>query len=261
MTEEETVIAPPGEGENTVPDSLTEVPNHVALIMDGNGRWANARGLPRTEGHRAGEKVLLDTVAGAVEAGVPYVSAYAFSTENWNRSPQEVRFLMGYSRDVIRRHTDTLHEWNVKVRWLGRKPRLWKSVIKEIERAQEITKDNTGTTLALAINYGGRAELADAARSLALEVEQGKRKASSIGEKALASHLYAPDIPDVDLMIRTSGEARISNFLLWQLAYAELMVVPQPWPDFGRESLWDCMLDFQNRERRFGGAVDAVAAQ
>lgn len=259
MRDDPTRISPPGEGIDRVPPQLDSVPRHVALIMDGNGRWANARGLPRTEGHRAGEKVLLDTVAGAVEAGVPYVSAYAFSTENWNRSPAEVRFLMGYSRDVIRRNTDTLHAWNVRVQWLGRRPRLWKSVLKEIERAQELTRNNTGTTLLLAINYGGRAELADAAKTLALEVEAGTRKASSIGVKALASRLYAPDVPDVDLMIRTSGEARISNFLLWQVAYAELMFVPDPWPEFGRKRLWECLLDYGNRNRRFGGAVDAVS--
>lgn len=255
---EENRIAGPGEGVDIAPAGLRKIPDHIALIMDGNGRWANARGLPRTEGHRAGEKVLLDTIAGAVEVSVPYLSAYAFSTENWNRSPAEVKFLMGYSRDVIRRHTDTLDDWNVRVQWIGRRPRLWKSVLREIERAEELTKDNTGTTLLLAINYGGRAEIADAARALALEVESGKRKASSIGEKAVASHLYRPNAPDVDLMIRTSGESRISNFLLWQMAYAELMFVPEPWPDFGRKRLWECMLDFQSRDRRFGGAVDKV---
>lgn len=252
-------VPPPGEGGRQVPTDLTKIPTHIGLIMDGNGRWANARGLPRTEGHRAGERVLLDTVAGAVEAGVPYVSAYAFSTENWSRPPSEVKFLMGYSRDVIRRNAETLNSWNVRVRWIGRRQRLWKSVLKEIERAEELTKNNTGTTLTLAINYGGRAEIADAARSLAQEVEQGKRKASSINEKAFARHLYAPDIPDIDLLIRTSGESRVSNFMLWQLAYAEIMVVPQPWPDFGREALWDAMRAFQNRDRRFGGAVDQPA--
>lgn len=251
-------VAPPFEGQTLFPKTVQKIPNHIGLIMDGNGRWANARGLPRTEGHKAGEKVLLDVVAGAVEAGVPYVSAYAFSTENWNRSPSEVKFLMGYSRDVIRHNTDLLHEWNVKVRWVGRRGRLWKSVLTEIERAEEKTKNNTGTTLVLAINYGGRAELADAAKRLALDVENGKRKASSINEKTLARYLYAPDIPDIDLLIRTSGEARISNYMLWQLAYAELMVVPEPWPQFSREGLWAAMEEFQNRDRRFGGATDKV---
>lgn len=255
-------LAAPGHGVSTVPEGLLgHVPRHVAVIMDGNGRWANARGLPRTEGHKAGELSLMDTVAGAAEAGVKYLSMYAFSTENWKRSPAEVRFLMGYSRDVIRKHTDRLDSWNVRVRWVGRAPRLWKSVIKELQVAEEKTKNNTGTQLLLCVNYGGRAEIADAARSLAQEVAEGKRKASSIKEADLASHLYAPDTPDVDLLIRTSGEARISNFLLWQLAYAELDFVPQAWPDFGREQLWERLEAFRSRDRRYGGAVDAVPTE
>lgn len=252
-------LAAPGAGADRVPQHLLgNVPAHVAVIMDGNGRWANARGLPRTEGHKAGELALMDTVAGAVEAGVKHLSMYAFSTENWRRSPSEVRFLMGYSRDVIRLHTDRLNEWGVRVRWVGRKPKLWKSVLKELRRAEEITRNNTATELLLCVNYGGRAELADAARDLALEVEAGTRKASSIGEKALASHLYVPDAPDVDLLIRTSGEARVSNFLLWQLAYAELDFIGLPWPEFGRKQLWNRLEEFQNRERRYGGATDLV---
>lgn len=250
----------PGAGRTVVPPHLLgHVPEHVAVIMDGNGRWANARGLPRTEGHRAGELALMDTVAGAVEAGVKYLSMYAFSTENWKRSPEEVRFLMGYSRDVIRKHTDRLDEWGVRVRWVGRRPRLWKSVLKELRVAEERTKNNTKTELLLCINYGGRAEITDAARALAEEVAAGTRKASSIKEADLASHLYAAQAPDVDLLIRTSGESRISNFLLWQLAYAELDFVPQAWPEFGREQLWERLIAYRERERRYGGAVDAVA--
>ena len=250
-------LAAPGQGHAKVPPELLgNVPKHVALIMDGNGRWANARGLPRTEGHKAGELSLMDTVAGAVEAGVKYLSMYAFSTENWRRSPSEVRFLMGYSRETIRRHTDRLGEWGVRVRWVGREPRLWKSVIKELRVAEEKTKHNTKTQLLLCVNYGGRAEIADAARALAEEVAAGKRKASSIGEAALASHLYLPDTPDVDLLIRTSGEQRISNFLLWQLAYAELDFVETAWPDFGRAQLWERLIAYGKRNRRFGGAVD-----
>ncbi len=252
-------LAAPGEGLHTVPSALLgHVPRHVAVIMDGNGRWANARGLPRTEGHKAGELSLMDTVAGAAEAGVPYLSMYAFSTENWRRSPSEVRFLMGYSREVIRKHTARLDSWNVRVRWVGRRPRLWKSVVKELQQAERITRGNTGTQLLLCVNYGGRAEIADAARALAQEVAEGRRKASSIREVDLAHHLYLPDAPDVDLLIRTSGESRISNFLLWQLAYAELDFVPEPWPEFGREQLWERLLAFRERERRYGGAVDAV---
>lgn len=252
-------LAPPGGGAVKVPPSLVgNAPDHVAVIMDGNGRWANARGLPRTEGHKAGELSLMDTVAGAVEAGVPYLSMYAFSTENWRRSPAEVRFLMGYSRDVIRKHTDRLNEWGVRVRWVGRRPRLWKSVLAELRVAEEKTRHNQATELLLCINYGGRAEITDAARSLAEEVAAGRRKASSIKEADLTSHLYAPGAPDVDLLIRTSGEQRISNFLLWQLAYAELDFTPDPWPEFGRQQLWQRLLAYRNRERRYGGAVDAV---
>lgn len=253
-------LAPPGKGLHTVPPELGgNVPRHVAVIMDGNGRWANARGLPRTEGHKEGELSSMDTAAGAVEAGVKYLSMYAFSTENWKRSPSEVRFLMGYSREVIRRHVDRLNDWGVRVRWVGRAPRLWKSVIRELKVAEEKTKNNTTMQLLLCINYGGRAEIADAARSLAQEVAEGKRKASSIGEAALASHLYIPDVPDVDLLIRTAGEQRISNFLLWQLAYAELDFVNLAWPDFGREELWECLASYAQRKRTFGGAVDLVA--
>lgn len=250
-------IPPPGGGATRFPSAeVGRGPRHIAVIMDGNGRWANAQGLPRTEGHKAGELALMDTVAGAVEAGTGYLSAYAFSTENWRRSPEEVRFLMGYSRDTIRRRARELHSWGVRVRWSGRRPKLWKSVIKEIEAAEELTKDNTGLQLILAVNYGGRAELADAARKLAEEVAAGKRSASSITPRSLGSALYLPDVPDVDLLIRTSGEQRISNFMLWQLAYAELDFVHTPWPEFGRDELWERIHAFSSRARRFGGAVD-----
>lgn len=253
-------IPGPGQGQRRVSSTVCQVaPRHIAVIMDGNGRWANSRGLPRVEGHRAGEVALMDTVAGAQEAGVKYLSMYAFSTENWNRSPAEVRFLMGYSRDVIRRRIHQLNQWNVRVRWLGRTPRLWKSVIRELQDAEEITRDNTGTQLLLCVNYGGRAEIADAARELAEQVEQGKIRAKSVNETTLSRRLYAPDVPDVDLLIRTSGERRLSNFLLWQMAYAEFDFVTTPWPEFGREQLWQSILDFASRDRRFGGAADAVA--
>lgn len=243
-------IAPPAAASA---DVVAAAANHVAVIMDGNGRWATERGLVRTEGHRAGELALMDTVAGAVSAGVKYLSMYAFSTENWKRSPAEVRFLMGYSRDVIRRRAAQLNDWNVKIRWVGRQPKLWKSVIKELRAAELLTEQNTGTQLLLCVNYGGRAEIADSARKLAEEVQAGRRSASSINERALARTLYAPDVPDVDLLIRTSGEKRLSNFLLWQCAYAEFDFVETPWPEFGREALWDSLLAFAGRERRFGG--------
>ncbi|OKL47481.1 isoprenyl transferase [Boudabousia liubingyangii] len=231
---------------------------HVAIIMDGNGRWANQQGLPRVAGHQAGEYALMDTIAGAIEAGVKVLSVYAFSTENWRRSPSEVRFLMGYSRNVLRARRDQLDEWNVRVRWSGRKPRLWKSVLKELMAAEEQTKDNTGLTLVMNLNYGGRAELADATRLIAERVARGELKPEGITEDTLARSLYLPDLPDVDLLVRTSGEQRLSNYLLWQCAYAEMMFVPEAWPDFGRQSLWRVLDEFTHRERRFGGAVDRV---
>ena len=254
---------PPGQGPQVPtfagPDRLP-VPEHVAIIMDGNGRWANARGLPRTAGHQAGEDALMDTIAGAIEAGVKVLSVYAFSTENWRRSPAEVRFLMGYSRDVLRARCDELDEWNVRVRWSGRRPKLWKSVIHELERAERITGDNTGLTLVMNLNYGGRAELADAARSLGQAVARGEVNPDRISERTLAKYLYLPDLPDVDLLIRTSGEQRLSNYMLWQVAYAECAFTSRPWPEFGREALWQMIDSYTRRDRRFGTAVDCPAS-
>ena len=231
------------------------VPKHVAVVMDGNGRWANKRGLTRTEGHRAGEPALLDVVAGAIEAGVSHLTAYAFSTENWNRSPEEVRFLMGFNRDVLRRRRDQLNEWNVRIRWIGRKTRLWPSVVRELEQAQELTKNNTGLTLTMAVNYGGRQEIVDAAQSL---VDLGsKRPGLKVTEKLLGKNLYQPQMPDVDLLIRSSGEMRLSNYLLWEASYAELIFRQELWPEFSRELLWECLSEYSNRSRRFGKAVDS----
>ncbi len=256
------LIAAPGRGPNTVPAAAKQAPpTHIAVIMDGNGRWANARGLARTEGHRAGELALMDTVAGAVEAGVKYVSMYAFSTENWNRSPAEVSFLMGYSRRMIRRRAQELNEWGVRIRWVGREPKLWKSVIRELRAAEELTADNEGTQLLLCVNYGGRAEIADAARKIAEDVAAGRLSPKRITEKTLAKRLYLPDVPDVDLLIRTSGEQRISNFLLWQVAYAELDFVDVLWPEFTREELWERLVAYGRRHRRFGGAVDLIEGE
>src|SRR5690606_28097966 len=184
---------PSGEGPPPVPPEL--VPRHVAIVMDGNGRWANARGLPRTAGHEAGEAALLDVVAGAIEIGVKYVSAYAFSTENWKRSPEEVRCLMGFNRDVLRRRRDTMHDWGVRVRWAGRRPRLWRSVIKELETAEELTRDNDVCTLTMCVNYGGRAELADAAREVAREVAAGRLDPARVAERTLARVRAAADLP------------------------------------------------------------------
>jgi undecaprenyl diphosphate synthase len=222
--------------------------------MDGNGRWAKERGLPRTAGHEAGEHSLFDLVEGAIELGVQWVSAYAFSTENWRRSPEEVRFLMGFNRDVIRRRRDEMHDLGVRVRWAGRRPRLWRSVIAELEEAERLTKRNKTLTLTMCVNYGGRAEIADAARLLALDVAAGKVNPDKVDERVLAKYLDEPDMPDVDLFLRTSGEQRTSNFLLWQSAYAELVFVPELWPDVDRRVLWRACQDYADRDRRYGGA-------
>lgn len=232
------------------------VPKHVAIVMDGNGRWANQQGLTRIEGHKAGEAALLDVVAGAIQAGVTHLSVYAFSTENWKRSPDEVRFLMGFNRDVLHRRRDQLNEWDVRVRWAGRKPKLWRSVIEELQFAEELTKKNKTLTLTMCVNYGGRTEIADAVRSLAIDVASGKISAAKISETTIARHLYIPDMPDVDLFVRSSGEQRTSNFLLWQSAYAEMVFLNQLWPAFSRTDLWEAIEQYINRDRRFGGAVD-----
>jgi len=245
---------PSGAQPPSLPSEL--VPHHVAMVMDGNGRWANQRGLPRTKGHEAGEAALLDVVAGAIEVGVTHLSAYAFSTENWKRSPDEVRFLMGFNRDVIRRRRDQLHEWGVRMRWVGRRPRLWGSVIKELETAQDLTRDNTGLTLYFCVNYGGRAEIADAVQRIAEQVQRGKLRPGSIDEKTIARHLPEPDMPDVDLFVRSSGEQRTSNFLLWQSAYAEMVFQDTLWPDYDRRHLWQAIQMYAERDRRYGGAVD-----
>ncbi|HUV47801.1 MAG TPA: isoprenyl transferase [Actinomycetes bacterium] len=230
------------------------VPRHVAVVMDGNGRWAKARGLPRTDGHKAGEAALFDLVEGAIEIGVKYVSAYAFSTENWKRSPDEVRFLMGFNRDVIRRRRDAMNAMGVRVRWAGRRRRLWKSVIDELESAEQLTRNNDVLTLTMCVNYGGRAEIADAASAVAHEVAEGRLDPSKVNERTLARYLDEPDLPDVDLFIRSSGEQRISNFLLWQSAYAELVFLDELWPDVDRRHLWKAIEQYAARDRRYGGA-------
>jgi len=234
------------------------VPKHVAVIMDGNGRWANARGLPRTAGHEAGEEVLLDVVAGAIEVGITHISAYAFSTENWKRSPAEVRFLMGFNRDVLRRRRDQMHQWGVRVRWAGRRPKLWKSVINELETAEELTQHNSTLTLTMCVNYGGRAEIADAARMIAHDVVAGDLSAQHISERTIARYLDEPDLPDVDLLWRTGGEKRASNFLIWQAAYAELIFTQKAWPEVDRRDLWQAVVEYARRDRRYGAAIDQI---
>ncbi|MFW0112230.1 isoprenyl transferase [Rothia sp. CCM 9416] len=256
-----TVIKPPAHPSGVVAPAIPSkfVPQHVAVVMDGNGRWANERGLPRNEGHRAGEAALLEVVAGAIEMGIPYISAYAFSTENWRRSPDEVAFLMRFSSEVLERQLETLKSWGVRIRWAGRRPKLWKSVISLLERCEEETKNNTLCTLTMCVNYGGRAEIADAAALLAEDLASGKLKAKHINEKIFQRYLDEPDLPDVDLFLRTSGEQRISNFLLWQSAYAEMVFMNVLWPDVNRLTLWQAVQEYASRDRRYGGAVDKVS--
>jgi undecaprenyl diphosphate synthase len=232
------------------------VPKHVAIVMDGNGRWANQRGLPRTVGHEQGESSLFDVVEGAIEVGVRWLSAYAFSTENWKRSPEEVRFLMGFNRDVIRRRRDEMHAMGVRVRWAGRRPRLWRSVIRELEIAEELTKNNRVLTLTMCVNYGGRAEIGDAAAALARDVAAGRVNPARVDERVLARYLDEPAMPDVDLFVRSSGEQRTSNFLLWQSAYAEMVFQNTLWPDYDRRTLWAAIEEYASRDRRYGGAQD-----
>jgi trans,polycis-polyprenyl diphosphate synthase len=231
------------------------IPHHVAIIMDGNGRWAKQRGLARTEGHKRGEAALFDVIEGAIELGIKNLSAYAFSTENWNRSPDEVRWLMNFNRDVIHRRRDQFVEMGVRVRWVGRRPRLWRSVINELEYAEQLSRDNDLINLFFCVNYGGRAEIADAAAAIAADVAAGRVKPEKINEKIFSRYLYKPDMPDVDLVLRSSGELRLSNFLIWQAAYAEYVTLDTLWPDFDRRHLWyGCEL-FAQRDRRFGGAI------
>ena len=227
------------------------VPAHVGVIMDGNGRWAQQRGLPRNAGHEAGEAALFDTVEGALELGLGWLTVYAFSTENWKRPPSEVRFLMNFNRDLLLRRGDELHERGVRVRFIGRRDRpVPGRLVEMIEQTERLTARNTRMTLQVAFNYGGRAELVDAARRVAEDAASGKL--GRVTEKSIQARMYEPDAPDVDLLIRTSGEQRLSNFLLWEAAYAELVFTETLWPDFGRADLRAAVEEFQRRQRRFG---------
>ena len=231
-----------------------QIPNHVAIVMDGNGRWAKKRGLARTAGHEAGEAALFDVVQGAIQIGVKELSAYAFSTENWRRTPDEVRFLMGFNRDVLRRRRDDMNNLGVKIQWVGRPQRLWGSVIKELQEAEELTKKNKVLTLNMCVNYGGRSELVDAVQSIAKEVSKRKLKPEQINEKIISKHLYSPKMSDVDLFLRSSGEQRTSNFLPWQSVYAEMVFMDILWPDVDRTTLWKAIEIYAERDRRFGKA-------
>ncbi len=226
---------------------LTRVPSHVACVMDGNGRWAQERGLKRTDGHAAGEEALLDSVHGALELGVSWLTVYAFSTENWRRPTDEVRYLMGFNESLLIRRRDELNDLGVRIRFIGRRDwRVPKRLIRRMNESVELTKGNSKLTLTIAFNYGGRAELVDAVKQLQAE-------GVAVSEKAIEERLYDPEMPEVDLWVRTSGEHRISNFLIWQAAYAELVFTEAFWPDFRRQHLADAVAEYQNRERRFGG--------
>jgi undecaprenyl diphosphate synthase len=230
------------------------LPRHIAIIMDGNGRWARARGLPRIEGHRRGDRSVRAVIETCGELGIPYLTLYTFSAENWRRSTEEVQGLMRLIERVARREIHELHEKGVRVRVLGRVDELPASLRAELERDVALTRENTGLTLNLAINYGGRTEIVDAARVLAQRVRDGKLDPDRITEADLGAALYQPDTPDPDLMIRTGGEYRLSNFLLWQSAYAELWITETLWPDFGRAQFMEAIVAYQRRERRFGAA-------
>lgn len=235
------------------------LPGHVALIMDGNGRWANRQGLPRNAGHEAGEAALFDTVEGALEIGLTDLTVYAFSTENWRRPPSEVRFLLGFNESLLLRRADDLDDRRVRVRFIGGRGRpVPKRLVRLIEETEALTARHRRLTLRIAFNYGARAELAEAADRAAQDVAAGRL--ATVDEVALARRLADPDMPDVDLLVRTSGEQRISNFLLWQAAYAELAFVDTLWPDFDRHALAEAIALYQGRERRFGTAVDTPVA-
>jgi undecaprenyl diphosphate synthase len=229
---------------------LKRIPRHIACVMDGNGRWAQAQDLPRTEGHKAGEHSLFEVVDGCLDAGVEWLTVYAFSTENWRRPKDEVKFLINFNEEILFRRRDELNERGVRIRFVGRRDwRVPKRLIKRMDEAAELTKNNRKLTFTIAFNYGGRAEIVDAVREIAAKGVAP----SKITEKTIAQHLYDPEMPDPDLCIRTSGEFRISNFLLWQLAYSELLFTETPWPAFRREQLFDAIQEYQDRERRFGG--------
>ena len=256
MAKNKKIVAPTAHWTGAKPPKLKadQIPNHVAVVMDGNGRWAKERGMPRTAGHEAGEASLLDMVHGAIEIGVKELSAYAFSTENWRRSPDEVKFLMGFNRDVIRRRRDEMNDLGVRIRWVGREQKLWSSVLSELKEAEELTKSNKVLTLNMCVNYGGRAEIVDAITSISKAIKSKKIKPESITEKNFAKYLYSPQMSDVDLFLRSSGEQRTSNFLMWQSAYAEMVFLDVLWPDADRRTLWKAIEIYAERERRFGKA-------
>lgn len=241
------------------PQSAQLAPTHVAIIMDGNGRWANARGLHRTQGHASGEPALFDVVHGALDLGIKWLTVYTFSTENWARDPYEVDFLMQFNVDLLERRRDELNDLGVRVIFAGDRtdPRIPPVLLERMRDAEELTQDNIDMTMVFAFNYGGRREVIDAVRSIAADVAAGALDPEAISEDTVRARLYVPDMPDPDVVIRTSGEQRISNFLMWEAAYSEFVFTPVLWPDFDRHELARCIGEYQARERRFGAAEDA----
>ena len=229
------------------------LPAHVAIVMDGNGRWAERRGLARTQGHAAGEEALFDTVEGAIDLGLGYLSVFAFSTENWNRSEEEVAFLMGFNRHILLTHRDDLNSRSVRVRFAGRRAQVPEDLLQIMDETAALTVANPGLTFTICFNYGGRAEIVDAARLLAADAAAGRLGPADVDEAAIRARLYFPDTPDPDLVIRTSGEMRISNFLLWESAYAEYLFTDTLWPDFRRDDLVAAVAEYQRRRRTYGG--------
>ena len=225
------------------------MPNHVGVIMDGNGRWAEKRQLRRTVGHLQGEEALFECIEGAIELGIPWLTVYGFSTENWKRPKEEVQFLINFNRETIRRRRDELHERNVKIQFIGRENwRIPKGLLNDMEEARQLTKKNTGLVFTVAFNYGGRAELVDAVKEI---IKSGVDE-TKITEKKISTYLYNNQMPDADLIIRTSGEERLSNFLLWQSAYSEFLFLEDLWPDFTRTTFQEAIKEYQRRTRRFG---------
>jgi len=228
----------------------TRIPKHVAIVMDGNGRWAQQRGRPRTEGHAAGEEALMDTIWGAEKLGIGWLTVYAFSTENWKRPVDEVRFLMGFNERLLLTRRDEINSHNIRMQFLGRRDwRVPKRILKRIDETVALTADNTGMVVSMAFNYGGRAEITDAVKAI---VASGVA-AKDVSDKLIAQHLYDPTMPDPELVIRTSGEQRTSNYLMWQTAYSEYVFTETLWPDFRGSHLEDCIAEYQDRDRRFGG--------
>jgi len=228
----------------------SRIPRHVAIVMDGNGRWATRQGRPRTEGHAEGEAALMDTIWGADDLGIGWLTVYAFSTENWKRPVDEVRYLMGFNERLLLTRRDEIHARNIRMQFLGRRDwRVPKRILKRIDETVELTRANTGMVVSMAFNYGGRAEILDAVKAI---VASGV-DASKVTEKTIAEHLYDPKLPDPELVIRTSGEQRTSNYLMWQTAYSEYVFTETLWPDFRGTHLADCIAEYQARDRRFGG--------